>query len=147
MVMNAPTILAALELQERLEKPETVEEVARAVFVDQWIDDHARIPIDWADAPDIEQDAWRRTARAAITALPDTAALVAEVERLNAGWQKANADNLALGLQLTATRAAGNTLAEEVEYLADFASTQCEFAGDLDGSMAALTEWKALGDD
>jgi len=32
-------------------------------------------------------------------------AALAEVERLNAGWAKANADNLALGLQLTTTQA------------------------------------------
>ena len=59
---------------------------------------------------DMAADLTAFRAQAILAAIPDTAALVAEVERLNAGWQKANADNLALGLQLTATRAAGDAL-------------------------------------
>ena len=76
---------------------------------------------------------------------------MAEVERLNAGWQKANADNLALGLRLTATRAAGEKLAGfaghddgckvmVVGIWSDPVECTC-------GYSEALPEWKALTDE
>lgn len=119
----------------------------------------------WIIHDDVRNDAIQ--AKAALAALPDTAALVAEAwhEGYALGELKwAEAMNSQIGIeealraQLTATRAVGAKLAEQVEGV--IAATQAYLPPDgtdeqtcinavleATDNPEALTEWKALGDD